>query len=197
MRPTRVRFTGFDGPNMTPIWVIMGTNALAMIAYTINPTAVVANFGLRPDMVGEQPWTLLTSMFVHGGTGHILMNMLMLYFFGRFVLGLLGENRFLLIYFVGGLAGSLLFILIGEPGARVIGASGALYGVMGTLAVLQPRIKVLVFFMIPVDLWLVVVAGGVLLRQPDVAWEAHLGGLALGLVTGFYFRKKERGSYWG
>jgi membrane associated rhomboid family serine protease len=175
----------------------MGANVLAMIAYTINPTAAVTNFGLRPDVVGERPWTLLTSMFIHGGTWHILMNMLMLYFFGRFVLGLLGENRFLFIYFIGGLVGSLLFVLIGSPWATVVGASGAIYAVMGTLAVLRPRIKVLVFFMIPVDLWMVVVIGGVLLRQPNIAWEAHLGGLAFGLITGFYFRKKERGSYWG
>lgn len=182
---------------MTPIWVIMGANALVMIAYTINQTAVLSNFALIPAIWTEQPWTLLTSVFVHGGTWHILMNMLMLYFFGRFVLGLLGEGRFLFIYFAGGIVGSLLFVLIGEPFAVVVGASGALYAVMGTLAVLRPRIKVLVFFMIPVDLWMVVIIGAVLLRQPNIAWEAHLGGLALGLVAGFYFRKKERGSYWG
>lgn len=181
---------------MTPIWVIMGANALVMIAYTINRGAVLSNFGLMPAVWTEQPWTLLTSMFVHGGTWHILMNMLMLYFFGRFVLGLLGENRFLFIYFAGGLAGSLLFVLIGSPFATVIGASGALYGVMGTLAVLRPRIKVLVFFMIPVDLWMVVIGGALIVSQ-GIAWQAHLGGLALGLVAGFYFRKKERGSYWG
>ncbi len=196
MRPTRVRFGGFGGPNMTPIWVIMGANLLIMVAYTINPNAVVSNFGLRPAMVGEQPWTLLTSMFVHAGFFHFFMNMLMLYFFGRFVLGLIGENRFLLVYFVGGLAGSLVFVLIGPDLARAVGASGALYAVMGTLAVLRPRIKVLVFFMIPVDLWLVVIGGALIVSQ-GIAWQAHLGGLALGLVAGLYFRKQERGSYWG
>ncbi len=180
---------------MTPIWVIMGANFLVMVAYAINPGAVVSNFGLRPDMLGEQPWTLVTSMFVHAGIWHILMNMLMLYFFGQYVLGLLGENRFLFIYFAGGLAGSLLYVLVG-PDNPVVGASGALYAVMGTLAVMRPRIKVLVFFMIPVDLWLLVVVGAVMIRPPGVAWQAHLGGLALGLATGFYFRKKERGSYW-
>ncbi|MEE8353116.1 MAG: rhomboid family intramembrane serine protease [Dehalococcoidales bacterium] len=195
MRPTRVRFSGFGGPNMNPIWVIMGANFLVMVAYTINQRAVVDNFGLTPAIWTEQPWTLLTSMFIHAGFLHILMNMLMLYFFGRFVLGLLGENRFLFIYFVGGLAGSLVFVLIGPEFRTAVGASGALYAVMGTLAVLRPRIKVLVFFMIPVDLWMVVVAGALIVSQ-GIAWQAHLGGLALGLAAGFHFRKKERGSYW-
>jgi len=181
---------------MTPIWVIMGINVLFMIAYAINQSVVVSNFGLMPALWTEQPWTLLTSMFVHAGTWHILMNMLMLYFFGRFVLGLLGENRFLLVYFAGGLAGSLLFVLIGPTYATAVGASGALYAIMGTLAVLRPRTKVLVFFMIPVDLWIVVIAGALIVSQ-GIAWQAHLGGLALGLAAGFYFRKKERGSFWG
>ncbi len=195
MRPTRVRFTGFGGSNMTPIWVILGTNFLVMIAYTINDAAVVSNFGVTPAIWEQRPWTLLTSMFVHAGFFHFFMNMLMLYFFGRFVLGLIGENRFLLVYFVGGLAGSLFFVLVGPTFATAVGASGALYAVMGTLAVLRPRIKVLVFFMIPVDLWMVVVAGVMLVSQ-GVAWQAHVGGLALGLAAGFYFRKQERGSYW-
>lgn len=195
MRPTRVRFTGFGGPNMTPIWVILGANLLVMVAYTINPNAVTSNFGVATSSWQQQPWTLLTSMFVHAGILHFFMNMLMLYFFGRFVLGLLGENRFLFIYFVGGLAGSLVFVLIGPAFAIAVGASGALYAVMGTLAVLRPRIKVLVFFMIPVDLWLVVVAGAMIVSR-GVAWQAHLGGLALGLAAGFYFRRQERGSFW-
>ena len=196
MRPTRVRFTGFGGPNLTPIWVILGANLLVMVAYTINPSAVVSNFGVTPFLWQEQPWTLLTSMFVHAGFWHFFMNMLMLYFFGRFVLGLLGEGRFLFVYFAGGLAGSLVFVLIGPDFTTAVGASGALYAVMGTLAVLRPRIKVLVFFMIPVDLWMVVIAG-VLIVSRGVAWQAHLGGVALGLLAGLYFRKKERGSYWG
>ncbi len=181
---------------MTPIWVIMGANALVMIAATIDRTAVLSNFGLTPAEWAQQPWTLLTSVFVHGGIWHILMNMLMLYFFGQYVLGLLGENRFLFVYLAGGLAGSLVFVLIGPQFATAIGASGALYAVMGTLAVLRPRIKVLVFFMIPVALWMVVIGGALIVSQ-GIAWQAHLGGLALGLAAGFHFRKKERGSYWG
>ena len=174
----------------------MGTNLLVMVAYTINPTAVTSNFGVTPFLWQEQPWTLLTSMFVHAGFFHFFINMLMLYFFGRFVLGLLGESRFLFVYFAGGLAGSLLFVLIGPEFSTAVGASGALYAVMGTTAVLRPRIKVLVFFMFPVDLWIVVIAG-VLIVSQGIAWQAHLGGLALGLMAGLYFRKKERGTYWG
>ena len=67
---------------------------------------------------------------------------------------------------------------------------------MGTLAVMRPRIKVLVWFLIPVDLWIVVVIGALII-SPNIAWQAHIGGIALGVVAGFYFRKQERGRFWG
>ena len=192
----RVRYSGFRGPgiNMTPIWIIMAANLLFYIATMIQPDLIINTFGLMPIQLVNEPWTIVTNMFVHAGLWHFLGNMLMLYFFGSYLLGLVGEARFLLVYFAGGLLANVAFLVLGSDFATVVGASGALYAVMGVMAVMRPRLKVYLWFMIPIDLWIVVVVG-MLIIFPGVAWQAHLGGLVLGLAAGYFFRKRERGAF--
>jgi len=180
---------------MTPIWILLGVNFLFYFATLIRRDVILDTFGLTPLEFLNEPWTIVTNMFVHAGLWHILGNMLMLYFFGSYLLGLLGEAKFLLVYFVGGLMGNALYMAIGPEFATAVGASGALYAIMGTLAVMRPRLKVLIWFMVPVDLWIVVVVGALII-SPSVAWQAHIGGLVFGLAVGLYLRRKERGSFW-
>ena len=180
---------------MTPIWVLLAVNALVFVATQISPERIIPLLGFTPFQFLDEPWTIVTSMFVHAGVWHILGNMLMLYFFGSYLLGLVGERKFLLVYFAGGLLGNVLFMVLGSDFATAVGASGALYAAMGALAVMRPRLKVLVWFMIPVDLWIVVVIGALIIA-PNIAWQAHIGGLALGLVAGLFFRQRERGAFW-
>lgn len=192
----RVRYGGFGGINMTPIWVLMAVNLIFFVAALIREQVIFDTFGFMPSQFLDEPWTIITSMFVHDGIFHILVNMLMLYFFGSYILGLVGEAKFLIVYFVGGLLGNLLFFLLGNEYATVVGASGAVYAIMATLAVMRPRLKVLVWFLIPVDLWIVVVIGALII-SPNIAWQAHIGGMILGLAAGLYFRRQERGRFWG
>lgn len=180
---------------MTPIWVILAVNFLFYFASLIQRGLILDTFGFTPAEFLNEPWTIVTNMFVHASLWHILGNMLMLYFFGSYLLGLVGETKFLLVYFVGGLLGNVFFMFLGWEFATAVGASGALYAVMGTLAVMRPRLKVLLWFMIPVDLWIVVVIGA-LIVSPNIAWQAHIGGLVLGLAAGLYFRRRERGAFW-
>ena len=193
----RARYGGFRSTNvaMTPIWILLGVNFLFYFATLIRRDVILDTFGLTPLEFLNEPWTIVTNMFVHAGLWHILGNMLMLYFFGSYLLGLLGEAKFLLVYFVGGLMGNALYMAIGPEFATAVGASGALYAIMGTLAVMRPRLKVLIWFMVPVDLWIVVVVGALII-SPSVAWQAHIGGLVFGLAVGLYLRRKERGSFW-
>jgi membrane associated rhomboid family serine protease len=198
----RARYGGYRGFNLTPIWVLMSINLIFFIAALIREPVIFNTFGFRPDQFLSEPWTIVTSMFVHDGIWHILVNMLMLYFFGSYLLGLLGEVKFLIVYLVGGLVGNLLFFLLGDEYVTVVGASGAIYAIMGTLAVMRPRLKVLVWFLVPVDLWIMVVIMGALIISTQIgssyiAWQAHMGGIVLGLVAGFYFRRQERGRFWG
>jgi len=179
---------------MTPIWVLLAANGLVFVATLISRERIIPLLGFTPSQFLDEPWTIVTSMFVHAGMWHILGNMLVLFFFGSYLLGLVGERQFLLVYFVGGLLGNVLFMALGQEFATAVGASGALYAVMGALAVMRPRLKVLIWFMIPVDLWIVVVFGALMIL-PGIAWQAHIGGLALGLAAGLFFRQRERGAF--
>jgi len=100
----------------------------------------------------------------------------------------------LIIYFGGGILGSILYILLGEPLSIAVGASGAVFALGGTLAMMRPKLKVIVFpIPVPLPLWVAVIGGFVILSLlPFIAWQAHLGGLIIGLIAGYIFRRKER-----
>jgi membrane associated rhomboid family serine protease len=153
---------------------------------------------LVPGQLLIHPWTLVTHMFVHANIYHILSNMLALYFFGEFLYQIVGERKFFLIYFLGGICGGLFFVLFAYtlgPGLQfvpAVGASGAVYALGGALAVLRPNARVMIFpFPVPIPLWLAVVIGLLLVAQ-GVAWQAHLGGALFGALMGLMFLRQKR-----
>jgi membrane associated rhomboid family serine protease len=182
--------------DLMPIWIIIALNALVWVVTNLFQD-IFLSFALVSSSVASTPWTIITSMFTHAllpNWSHIVFNMLTFYFFGRFVMSLLGTSWMLFIYLVGGIAGNLLFILLAPHGAAV-GASGAVYALGGALIVLRPQLRVIMFpIPVPVPLWVAILAGFVLVLIPGigVAWQAHLGGLVLGLVAGFLLRKRTR-----
>lgn len=177
---------------MTPIWALIAINFLIYIATMIRPEAI-GLLGIRQSTFLDYPWTILSAMFTHGGLTHILFNMLALYFLGTWVLGLLGEVKFLLIYFIGGLAGNALYLWLGNHFIPAVGASGAVFALVGTLVVMRPKLKVIIFpIPIPMDLWIAVLLMALVSFAPRISWQGHLGGLIVGLAAGFYFRMKER-----
>jgi len=150
----------------------------------------------------EYVWTWLTSIFAHGGFGHIALNSIVLYFFGPVVEDRIGSNRFLALFlFAGALAGLAQIgvgLALGGAPAGVIGASGAIAAAMGVLTVLNPHLRIYLYFIIPMPLWiatalfagysvLISTAGGI--GAGGVAQIAHLAGLAVGLAYG-YKRKR-------
>ena len=188
--------------NLNPIWVLIGLNLILLIITTISDESLL-RLGLNPDLFWSRPWTLISAMFTHDGFWHFFCNMIVLFFFGRFLTMLVGQNWFLLVYFVGGIVGNILFLVVdmamGNVGHIAVGASGAVYAVAGTLVVLMPNLKVYLYFLIPMPLWVVVIVffgiwsiPGVI---PGIAWEAHLGGLVTGLVAGYLFRRKRKFIY--
>ena len=199
-----------QGFSLGLIGTLIVANLMVMIAVyiadTINPdvNAIIENFGLQPNLFLARPWTIITNMFVHANLGHIFSNMLALYFFGRYLLELVGERKFLITYFVGGVLGNIFYIFLGDPHSIAIGASGAVFAVGGALTVLQPNQKVFIFpIPIPISLWIAVIGGFFIMTRPGIAWEAHLGGLVFGLVAGYFFkgprsllRRKGRSVFW-
>jgi len=194
-------YRSYQGFRLTPIWVIIGLNLLLFIATLIAPV-LIRLLGLQPGDFPDRSWTILTSMFMHSGFGHILANMLTLFFFGRFLSRLVGDGRFLIVYFGGGILGSILFILLAPPFSVAVGASGAVFALGGALTVLVPRLRVFIFpIPVPIPLWVAVIGGFVILSfaslsfLPFIAWQAHLGGLIVGLVAGYFFRRSRRYYY--
>jgi membrane associated rhomboid family serine protease len=179
--------------NLNVLWFLIALNVLIFIITLLRPATVINFLGLTPALLSQQPWTIITSMFVHGNFGHILFNMISLYFLGGFLIRATGERSFLAIFFLGGLAGNILFVLLVNPLSIGIGASGAIYALGGALAVMVPRVPVLVFpIPVPVPLWAAILIFLFLSFLPGIAWQAHLGGLFLGLMAGLILRRRRR-----
>jgi len=139
-------------------------------------------------------------MFVHAGFFHLFVNMISLFFLGSFLERLIGKKRFIFIYFASGILASLFFIafsLLSDSKVPAVGASGAIFGLGGVLAILTPRLPVYIMFIpVPMPLWLGIVIMLVLLwivsalHNLPIGNTAHLGGLIAGLLYGLYLRKK-------
>jgi len=179
--------------NLNVLWFLIALNVLIFIVTLIRPEETIHFLGLTPVLLSQQPWTIISSMFVHGGIWHILFNMISLYFLGSFFIRAAGERSFLAVFFLGGLAGNILFVLLANPFSTGIGASGAVFALGGALAVMVPRVPVFIFFIpVPIPLWVAIIIFFFLSFLPGIAWEAHLGGLLLGLIAGLIFRRRRR-----
>ena len=135
-----------------------------------------------PRLILIRPWTIFTYMFLHAGLMHLAFNMLGLFFFGPRVEERLGSRNFLMLYVISGLTGALAS-LITAPGSAVLGASGAVFGVMLAFAWFWPDMPIHIWGIIPVPARMLVILttvfslwsglGGV---RSNVAHFAHLGG---------------------
>ena len=196
-------YRSYRSDSIVPILVIIILCFLVYIATIVAGMMdydLISLLGLQTASFLQHPWTIVTNLFVHGSIWHILFNMITLYFFGTFLLRLLGTNTFLVIYFLGGIMGNIFFMIsavfgiLATPYTIVIGASGAIFALGGTLAVLTPRLRVYVFpIPAPIPLWAAVIGGFVLISfMGGVAWQGHLGGLVFGLVAGLVLRNRMR-----
>jgi membrane associated rhomboid family serine protease len=131
--------------------------------------------------VAEGQWyRLATSMFLHLSYIHILSNMLSLWWIGGPLEAALGRARYLALYLVSGLAGSALTYLIAAPNEPSLGASGAIFGLFGALAVLVRRQR---YDMRPI-IALLVINLVITFGWNGISWQAHIGGLVAGVVIG-------------
>jgi membrane associated rhomboid family serine protease len=191
VRTARTEFGGQlvrDGALVTKI--LIGINVVVwLLGLSVLGTAVVNDlymWGTVPAQYGGggvadgQWYRMITSVFFHTALVHIAMNMWSLWVLGPPLERLLGRVRFLALYLVSGLAGSALQLLV-DPGTPALGASGAIFGLLGALLVIQRRRG---YALGPV-MGIVVVNLVATFTIPHISWEAHIGGLVAGMLIGF------------
>jgi membrane associated rhomboid family serine protease len=192
----------YQWPEARAVLALIAVNIIFLIALLVSDDLYIT-LGLQSAEWYREPWTLLTSLFVHDFPWHILANMFSLYFLGSYLCNMIGDARFLTVYFVGGIIGNFFYILIehllGHENSLAFGASGAIFSVAGAFTVLAPKLKVIIFpIPIPMPLWIAVIGGFIILTLPalfidtSIGWQAHLGGLIVGLIAGFFLRKRKR-----
>ncbi len=197
---------------------LMGINIIIFLLIELpmfyQSEALVENFfmnwGAQPChiLVFDKMYTLLSSMFLHGGFMHILGNMFFLYIFGDNIEQTIGRRNYLIFYLLGGVIASYSFAIFEGYGncMPMVGASGAIAAVMGAYLVMYPRskVRILVFFFtfyVPAWVFLAFWGGqeiytsikGIALIQEvgdKVAHWAHAGGFIFGLLAGLFFRTR-------
>ena len=190
-------------PGLTPAvrFLLIGTTAAFLVqvmADRMTGGGFTAVFGL--SLMGIHAldlWQPVTYLFLHGGLWHLIFNMLGLFFFGPETERTIGTRRFLVLYFACGVLAGLGWILIsGTSASLCVGASGAIFGVLGVFAGLFPQrqVTLLVLFVIPVSLRArtLAIALGLfsllaIVSQPgQIAYAAHLVGGLAGYLYGLY-----------
>jgi len=195
----------FGNFSVTTVIIFLNIFLFILFAFLISSNQSFLDYiALKPSNIfqGLYIWTFLTSMFMHGGFFHIFANMFSLIFIGSLVERILGAKRYLYFYLLSGLFAGLFFVLLSlifqaDFNTYAVGASGALFGLIGMLMLITPNLPVFVMFIpIPIKmkyaapgilivLWLISVAGDV-----PIGNTAHLGGLVAGLFYGFYLKNK-------
>jgi membrane associated rhomboid family serine protease len=158
-------------------YTLIGINVLLYLLEWVTQGVVYQALAYYPPFTAVEPWRMITSAFMHSPTSilHILFNMYSLFIFGPIIENLVGRWRFLALYLLAAFGGSVAVLLL-APGAVVVGASGAIFGLLGAFFVIQRRLG-------GNNMQLVIVIGLNLVIGfvvPNVAWQAHLGGLIVG-----------------
>ncbi|WP_104194716.1 rhomboid family intramembrane serine protease [Cryobacterium sp. M25] len=172
--------------------VIIGvTLAIYLLQFILGAgfTSLLWYAGVYSSPGSFEPWRMLTSVLVHGSIFHVLLNMYTLWIFGQILEGMLGRGRFLALYVLSGLAGSLGVLFLSDPRIPVVGASGAIFGLMGAFLIIQRRLggnATQLLILVGINLVIGFLPG------LNVAWQAHVGGLIAGAVVGLIFVQTRR-----
>lgn len=175
------------------IALLVANTILSLMAFGDERFRYKGLFIVGPVLQGGEYHRLITSGFLHGSQGHLMFNMLTLFFFGPPLEGALGPVNFAIVYFAGLVGGSLWMLLENRKNPRysALGASGAISGVLIAFSLFAPFSTLLLFFVLP--MWAIVFTVGyigysmyasVYQKNSGIAHDAHLGGaLAGGLMT--------------
>jgi len=190
------------------VLVYAGVMALAVasgipwnVALVAQPPEILIGGSLVPALVAEgQVWRLLTSMFLHSGLTHLALNMISLYFLGYFAEATFGRGRFLAMYALSGLSGGLAYLYFGAFDEPAVGASGAIFGILGGVLGYAVRRGSFSWQNPVIRQLLILLAVNLFIGAsiPNISNTAHIGGLVGGAAFGWlaaptvYSQKKLR-----
>lgn len=168
---------GGDKPYVT--YAIVGICAAVYLIQFLVGDIIIQKYAMQPVAISvyDEWYRLATSMFLHGSIFHILFNMYVLIVLGPTLERILGHGKFLLLYLIAGLGGAALSYALNSPMTFSVGASGAIFGIMGALVVAGKRLGfdiTMVLVLIGINLIIGFVFGG------SIDWRAHIGGLLSG-----------------
>ncbi len=198
--------------NTILIWITVFISVLFFILQAVNQS-FINYFALYPAniLAGKYLWTLLLHVFVHGGIGHLLINMFALFSLGGLCEKIIGRRRYVWFYLIAGVFAGLISVfaagflgygigmkIFGTPNVYMVGASGAIFGIAGLFVMLLPKARFSIIFlpffslpayvMVPIVLFLTWIAT-IAVNLP-VGNMAHFGGFIAGIVYGYYLRIK-------
>jgi membrane associated rhomboid family serine protease len=190
--------------------IILIASNIFIFLYQVNltaPSAIFESYGLVPVHLLESPVstypTIYSSMFLHSGLGHLAGNMLYMWIFGNNIEDVLGKFRFIIFYLFCGTLAALCHISTDlHSEIPMVGASGAISGILGAYLILFPyaKVKTLIFLgffitiiripaIVLLVIWMVIqVSSGIIASDGGVAWFAHIGGFIAGMLFILPFR---------
>jgi membrane associated rhomboid family serine protease len=199
VRPKPRIVTAFRRTSTQPVvtYSLIGLSVLVFIAQSIPGLGGVVTSALQYAGLYTQPrtgaplepWRMITSVFAHASILHILFNMYALYIFGQMLESMLGRGRYLVLYLLAGFGGSVAVDFIAPGNLPVVGASGAIFGLMGAFFVIQRRLganTTQLLVLVGINL----VIG--FIPNFGIAWQAHVGGLIVGGVIGLIYHSTLR-----
>lgn len=170
---------------------LIGLTAVVYVLQLLPGSPVTNALAFYGPFTTIEPWRLVTALFVHsqGSLLHILFNMFSLFIFGPLLEEMVGRVRLLALYLISGIGGSVAVLLL-APFTAVVGASGAIFGLLGAYFVIQRKLggnNVQLLVVIGLNLLIGFLPG------TNIAWQAHLGGLVVGSAVALvYLRTRQR-----
>jgi membrane associated rhomboid family serine protease len=195
--PRQVRPTILTASSEAPV-VTYAIIAICAVVYVLqlvtgnlvtNALSYAGAYSMPGIGVPFEPWRMLTAAFVHGNFLHLALNLYTLFLFGRILEPMLGRVRYLALYLLSALGGSLAVMFLASPFQGVVGASGAIFGLMGAFLVIQRRLggdMTGLLVLVGINLVIGFVPGF------GISWQAHLGGLVVGAIIGLILFETRR-----
>ncbi|MFW6117298.1 MAG: rhomboid family intramembrane serine protease, partial [Thermoproteota archaeon] len=191
------------------LFVMVGVYFVQLVARLVlglffpgtSPEVFLSYFWLARETVLYRPWTLVTSVFLHGGFFHLLINGALLFFAGPVLERMIGSKRFTYLFLAAGIISGLgQVLMIPIP---VLGASGSILGVLGALTAISPNMSVLLFFFFPMKLWMVTLGYGIMevllaslvmngVLTTGIGHIAHIVGILVGATWGYTLRHENQ-----